>query len=1621
MAVANVVAKFEADISDVQAKMAALKKSFADAGDSAQSMSNRMKAVGEGMSTVGRKMTLGVTLPLAAIGAASVKASMDFETSMSKIEGLVGVASDEVASMGQTIMETSAQFGVGADEAANALFFITSAGLRGADAMNVLEASMKASQIGLGDVATVADLATSAMNAYGPEVLSATAATDVLTTAVREGKLEASELAGSMGRVLPIASAMGVRFDEVGAAMAAMSRTGTNASEASTQLRGILAALLRPTTQAEEALAGMGLSADGLRTQLREDGLLATLQTLSERFQGNDAAAAQVFGNVRALAGVMDLMGANSATTSKIFDSLTESTGATDKAFAVTSDTAQFRLNQALAEMKTALIEIGNVIMPVATTMLDFAKSAMQAFNSLPGPIKKVAVTFGAIVAALGPILWIAGKVISTLGALSAAFLATKTKAMGAMRTMAASVRGSMDTIRLTMWEARASMGLMGATAKTTAVTVGAAFRGMGTAVKGFLSALGPVGLAIAGATFAFEAFGASSRATEEIVGELRDEVDLTRQSLTQMGAEIVAIKLHEAFGPENIAALEEYGISMAELVDGVVTGGQAFDDVRARMVEFRNSDWWYTHRMGASDLIAQLDITNNAVRQTIELGNAAAESREIAADRAAAAEANMTSATVAAAVAAGNAMKPTQEFAQSLDQVTDAAGNAVTELDMMQQEYSAWLAVTGQISAVDTAAASIDKLGESAVEFGTDLMGQTPKARDFRADVIKAFEDSASAAQSLSDDMPTQRAIFTGELIKIVASLRASGVKPRDIEAFLGAMDDLPASVSDIMRSAAKAIGDTDFKTEVEKAFDKSVKAGAPMTADAMEQLAKGASDAAKSELGLTLEPQLASIIKSGTSALRPTAFNNGELTGKSIGSGLATGISRSSPIVQAAVARVVAQAKAAADAAAESQSPSRLFARTGDDMSAGVAMGWTRSAPKIYAAVRSSVPRAKEEGNKLANALAKGFAEALANAGGSIASAINEVFGSIPTKTPLERILGSEDAEKFIKNNTKALQALAALGDAFDMIAEKVSFAASAITALAEATARPFGRPSDLMEIFGSESDIDGVIDGYLNLAQTLTDSFSVLTDASIVGDKAAKANRANLRSILKQLEGLTRRAIALREEYEANLEALAKAEEDYARDVESINARYDELDREAAANIKAIEDRWAAVIPGLESAAANARAVYERENTALQSLISERDGFLKQIADGARSFLNSLSFTKRKAEGAAKQAVPEKQIIETVQTLANGIRVITKREVTPAAEAIAEAVEEPLSAVDIRSSLEARLADLRAFSQNIRTLVARGLDPALVKQFVSAGVSGAGEAAAALAAGSADEISAINSVQNALAAEVAEFGQYAADEWHNAAIAQQEAVVGAALTQQQIAERALAQANKMRADELKAAQDFAQALKDQRQADLVQREAEYEAEKARLEARNRNLQAQMDAIAQLIQNWMSRIAGRLPQQTEDAGQDAARKLLNGFRKAYPDVFDKLNKLMDQLARSMNRVVTVTVRTVYEATGSLPKRALGGPVQARTAYLVGERGPEVFVPYGNGNIIPNNALGSVPSMGARAAGGGTAVININVNAGMGADGAEIGRHIVDSLRQYERRNGPIPVSVTG
>jgi hypothetical protein len=148
--------------------------------------------------------------------------------------------------------------------------------------------------------------------------------------------------------------------------------------------------------------------------------------------------------------------------------------------------------------------------------------------------------------------------------------------------------------------------------------------------------------------------------------------------------------------------------------------------------------------------------------------------------------------------------------------------------------------------------------------------------------------------------------------------------------------------------------------------------------------------------------------------------------------------------------------------------------------------------------------------------------------------------------------------------------------------------------------------------------------------------------------------------------------------------------------------------------------------------------------------------------------------------------------------------------------------------------------------------------------------------------------------------------------------------------------------------------------------------------------------------------------------------AGVDSAQNTYDGFR----DNFKKdgpgyvaMQNIMDRLAASMRRDTTVTVttinRSVNEVLGNFGgPRALGGPVNPSKSYLVGERGPELFVPNIAGTIVPNGG-----SAGGAAVGG--SMITVNVNAGMGTDGAQVGEQIVSALRAYERRNGALPITV--
>jgi TP901 family phage tail tape measure protein len=380
-----------------------------------------MQSLGSSLTAFGSMWTKAISLPLAAAGVAAFKFGKDFESEMSKIVGLVGVSKTQVKSWEKDILAMSPRIAKPPKELAEAMFFVTSAGLRGADALDVLKKSGMASAAGLGDTKTVADIVTSAINAYGIENLSAAKATDIMVAAVREGKAEASELAASFGQVLPIASEMGVTFDQVAATTAAMTKTGTDAAEASTALKSILSGLIKPSKQAEDQLKAMGTSSSEMRKKIKDEGLLATLMELKDLTgEYGEEALARVFPNIRAFSGALDLLGKNLDSNKKTFDAVKNSTGSLDNAFKAATETVDFKWNAALSALQAMAIKafgaIKTVAVPVLEGLIKVLEFVGDAFTSLSPVQQSLMVVFAAMAALIGPIILGIGTAIGILG-----------------------------------------------------------------------------------------------------------------------------------------------------------------------------------------------------------------------------------------------------------------------------------------------------------------------------------------------------------------------------------------------------------------------------------------------------------------------------------------------------------------------------------------------------------------------------------------------------------------------------------------------------------------------------------------------------------------------------------------------------------------------------------------------------------------------------------------------------------------------------------------------------------------------------------------------------------------------------------------------------------------------------------------------------------------------------------------------------------------------------------------------------------------------------------------------------------------------------------------------------
>tara|TARA_R100000789_G_scaffold93486_1_gene92677 strand:- start:122 stop:2125 length:2004 start_codon:yes stop_codon:yes gene_type:complete len=236
----------------------------------------------------------------------AIKAAGDFQKGMLEINTLMPkLTKGAMRNMRAELQRLAQETGQAIQPLVKANYDIVSAGFAtAADSALVLSAAAKLATAGNTDVATSADILTSALNAYGAEASSAMEISDLLFTTVRFGKTTVGELGSQLGQVLPFAKMAGASLDDVGAAMATMTTKGIDTARASTSLRAAFLSLASPTVRQTKWMKEYGIEIKKL-----DDGSMDLVGTIKQFAKVDPEALRKVIPSVEALTAIQTLGG----------------------------------------------------------------------------------------------------------------------------------------------------------------------------------------------------------------------------------------------------------------------------------------------------------------------------------------------------------------------------------------------------------------------------------------------------------------------------------------------------------------------------------------------------------------------------------------------------------------------------------------------------------------------------------------------------------------------------------------------------------------------------------------------------------------------------------------------------------------------------------------------------------------------------------------------------------------------------------------------------------------------------------------------------------------------------------------------------------------------------------------------------------------------------------------------------------------------------------------------------------------------------------------------------------------------------------------------------------------
>lgn len=382
------------------------------------------KALGEGITDLGRSMTLGLTVPIVAAGGAATSVAAGFDDAMSQVQGALGGASEDMDGLRDLALQLGADTVFSATESAQAMVELAKGGLTEAQIKGgALAASMDLAAAGQLNLADAAATTVQMMGSFGLGAGDATRIANALAGAANASSADVSDLTQAMSQCSAQASLAGWSLEDTAAALALFADHGVKGSDAGTSLKTMLQRLAAPTDQAAEAIAAYGLNIRDSNGKMKDisgiaDELTGKLGGLSDAER--DAALQTIFGSDASRAAAI-LMQSGSEGLAKYIEATNDATAAETMASAQKGELS-WALENMGGAVESASIAFGTALAPAITAVAGVIGNVAEAFASLPAGVQTGIAVVLALVAALGPLLMVIGSVVAALPAISEGF-----------------------------------------------------------------------------------------------------------------------------------------------------------------------------------------------------------------------------------------------------------------------------------------------------------------------------------------------------------------------------------------------------------------------------------------------------------------------------------------------------------------------------------------------------------------------------------------------------------------------------------------------------------------------------------------------------------------------------------------------------------------------------------------------------------------------------------------------------------------------------------------------------------------------------------------------------------------------------------------------------------------------------------------------------------------------------------------------------------------------------------------------------------------------------------------------------------------------------------------------